>query len=650
MIFSILIRNFKVYRGWNYIPISNLNNLSSLVGENGVGKSSILEAINIFFENLASEWNVNHSIQKSGYEGREPVICPIFIIEKNKINKNRNIYKYFELVSNITWQLEKDDFNSSHHKVAEKILEQIKTIKEKNIQVDNTHFLIPCGMKKTDQRKQIFSIGLLEGVSGYKDDLRSEFSINLDEFLEEAFSYIKESIEYIHIPSEVDYETYTKLEGKTAQSLMGTSVDNIIKDFIDEKVIKNINTGLDDYLSKIGGKLEKYEYKKPSQRQTIFNLSHLTSKVIETYFDSKILNLKSGTETTPIYHCSSGEKRKALIDIAQAFILNSNRDFASKTVILAIDEPEASLHISSCFEQFEKLERISKSNVQVIISTHWYGFFPSISSGNATYISDINDEKHSFMISLDRFREDIKAINRNTAGAMPNSVELKTVNDLVQSVISSISKSDTNWIICEGASDKIYLNHFFKKEENVKIISAGGSKYVKKIFEYMYLVLDEVRQDLKGKIFFLIDTDRKFESYTAKESIKNIAFKRVQNCTSHKKTILLKTSDNKYYPPTEIEDVLNSNVFYQTLEYLHKNEPSGELSLLIDSIDIFSEDLPSGLAFNLRSNEQELLWEFFDKPKIKVKFAEEYCKLDSTVTTPSWADEIKYFFKGKQTK
>ena len=57
MIFSLFLRNYKTYRGWNFIPVSNGEHFSAFVGENGVGKSSILEALDVYFNSHNSDWN-----------------------------------------------------------------------------------------------------------------------------------------------------------------------------------------------------------------------------------------------------------------------------------------------------------------------------------------------------------------------------------------------------------------------------------------------------------------------------------------------------------------------------------------------------------------------------------------------------------------
>ncbi|HEQ3613148.1 TPA: AAA family ATPase [Vibrio cholerae] len=646
MIFSVILRNFKVYAGWHYIPLSTGDYFSSLVGENGVGKSSVLESLDCFFNSPLKPWNYNHTILKSGFD-RKPTICPIFIIEKSKVNKNRNVYKYMEQVSNITWQIETSDFYSPVHKTVISNLElQIKKAKEENHNIDDEYFLIPCGFEKSKSDTS-HTIGIFKSNAAYENDLLEFCNISLEDAIIEIHSYISENFEYIYIPSEIDYESYTKIEGHTIQALMGRSVETIIKEFIDESVIKNINTGLDEFLKAIEKNLEKYEYKKPSRRQTLFNLTHLTSKIIETYFESKVLNLKSDTgNSTPIFHFSSGEKRKAIIDLSQAFILNSNRDFKSKTVIIAIDEPEVSLHTSACFEQFKKIEIISNHSVQTIISTHWYGFLTSVASGSATYIANNNDDsKSAVIINLKRFREDIKSIKISTNGRLPSTIELKSINDLVQSVISSITSNKSKWIICEGASDKMYISYYLRDRKDINIISMGGSKYVKKLHDYIYLALEEERNDIKGKIYFLLDTDKKFEKFTCKESIKSIVIKRLKNNTKENKTTLLKTSDNDYYPPTEIEDVLDSKAFLETIKiFINENEqPILSKKFFTITHNDYDINSPSGLAFDLKDSEKAALESLFNKPMIKTKFAKEYCQHYTNEEYPEWLSEIVNF-------
>ena len=56
MIIGILLKNYKIYGGVKYIPVTNNHNFIAYIGDNGVGKSSILEALDTYFN--GREWNI----------------------------------------------------------------------------------------------------------------------------------------------------------------------------------------------------------------------------------------------------------------------------------------------------------------------------------------------------------------------------------------------------------------------------------------------------------------------------------------------------------------------------------------------------------------------------------------------------------------
>ncbi|EAS5601021.1 hypothetical protein D9R73_23665, partial [Salmonella enterica] len=57
MIIGLFLRYFKTYGGNNYIPLSSGSNFCGLIGNNGIGKSSVLESLDSFFN--SKNWNLN---------------------------------------------------------------------------------------------------------------------------------------------------------------------------------------------------------------------------------------------------------------------------------------------------------------------------------------------------------------------------------------------------------------------------------------------------------------------------------------------------------------------------------------------------------------------------------------------------------------
>ena len=89
MIIGIVLRNFKTYKGLNYISLSNGDNFCGLIGYNGIGKSSILEALDCVFN--GKEWcrNIDANKSESSY------VMPIFALEPNIFDEVDDSIKNF---------------------------------------------------------------------------------------------------------------------------------------------------------------------------------------------------------------------------------------------------------------------------------------------------------------------------------------------------------------------------------------------------------------------------------------------------------------------------------------------------------------------------------------------------------------------------
>lgn len=639
MIVGLFIRNFKTYQNINYIPLSKGKLFSAIVGENGAGKSSILEALNSFFN--GSDWNYNH-IVGNGFDTREPFICPVFLFEKGRVPSSFKHDLALEAASELVWGAKSQNFNSANKKIAVQFCEHRDHLMAEGYD-SSSHYLFPVGLLKRgvgSQSETYFSI-----FETHEDFWGDKFITLVGKPAGDSIlQLVQEAYNYVYLPSEIDFQSYTKIEGRTIQALLGRKLDSIVRAFINTKTINDINRDLTAFLNEIAVVLDGYEYKKPSKKQTLFNHSHFTEKVIEAFFDSKILTKIDGGNSTPVNHLSSGEKRKALIDVARGFLLRAEQT-GPQQVILGIDEPELSLHVSSCFEQFEKLREIAEANVQTIITTHWYGFMPIVSNGVAVYVSKSDLSRAIPLIDLRCFRDDIKLLKEKTKGVLPSNIELKGMNDLVQSIIASVTGADYRWIICEGSSDKIYLEHYFSADDKKPyILPVGAAKNVKKMFNYIVMALEGNRGDINGRVLFLLDTDKDFEKFECTDGIESLRIRRLLNSSSEKKTTLVQTTSSTFFPPTEIEDALDAKAFLDTLNFFKKDELY-ELAFegFSEEFKLMDAALPSGLALNLRDSDKVVLEQLFDIDGFKIKFALQYAELADVEECPLWITEIKSF-------
>jgi predicted ATPase len=108
MIVSVFIRHYKAFNGINHIPLFINNNFSVFFGSNGIGKSSILEALDSYFNNR--NWNINKFAKAHGLtETNRPYIVPVFIIKKESLPENNVNVRKIQKLSDAFWNINRVD-------------------------------------------------------------------------------------------------------------------------------------------------------------------------------------------------------------------------------------------------------------------------------------------------------------------------------------------------------------------------------------------------------------------------------------------------------------------------------------------------------------------------------------------------------------
>lgn len=636
MIIGVLLRYFKTYQGINYIPLSDDDNFCGLIGDNGIGKSSLLEALDCFFNE--KPWNLNHTTKRHGVQRSRPFIVPIFFMKKSLFNEDDAIYA--EKLNSIACEITEDDVNSSVKQHIRRFIDtRQKLLMNHNM---DEYYLLPIGIDHNAEITiSIFNckkaLLILEGKDSPDKKNIPDDELNVFRPLLEK---IKTIVDYLYIPKEIDTEAFTKLESDSIQVLMGETLTQRLNDVIPSNEITKINTSLSRFIDEIGQELETYSYRTPTDRQQNLKRLDVYNLIISSYFKIRKLHKKLDETWLEISSLSSGEKQKAIIDVANS-LLCKHRE-SGENLILAVDEPESSLHMSACFEQFDSLYSISRNCMQVIFTSHWYGFLPTIESGNVTVISK-QDNEHIFdHVNLSSYREQIKQITATSRGKFPYDIRLKSINDFIQSIIASaLSNEPYNWIICEGSSEKIYLNKYIKDaipNQKIRIIPVGGAKEIKRIYNHLAISYEDFKDEINGKIILLSDTDAELVKYEVNTSFNKLICKRIVNCEASKKTKLVHIQSNPVSPATEIETALNGKVFLETLKTFIPDYPE-QLSFLNDINN--APETSSYFSLDLRSSEWAKVQSFFDLDNNKYKFSIKYVELiSSDNVTPEWIQEI----------
>jgi predicted ATP-dependent endonuclease of OLD family len=632
MVIGIFLRHIKAYKGINFIPVGSKYNFVSYLGENGVGKSSILQGMGSFFND--NEYSVNKSAISDGISGNNfPYFVPIFLISKDKITKHK---EKFEELSSFFWGV------SSYKKNAKEFFD----LRDKILDKKDTHYLFLLGEKSTKQvyfgtfeqelMKNIFpGEGVVESGLGEGIKLQNKYK--------DLLKYIKNIYSYVYIPVEIDAQDFTKIETANIQKIIGKNLKNEIETMLEDIVkINKITDKLANFIKEIENILKnEYEYHTGGERQSKITKLDLVEKILETYFQKRILHKKSGNIKKKISELSSGEKRQALIDLVYAFLKQDKE--REKTLIIGIDEPENSLHTSICYDQFEKLQEISQ-NHQVLITTHWYGFLPIINQGLAHFLKQSRDK-------IEFFHTTNLCLNEYRTKKIPQDFRLKSTNDLVQSVFHSLKATKPyNWLICEGSSDKIYLEYFLQKgikDCNLRIIAVGGVEQVKRFYKFLQLPIEENAKDLdKGKIFCLTDTDEDLRKNDIKQSDEVKKVLTIQRLSKKPEfvTSLIDFEKEEKQAPINIEMSLNPTIFKETLEQLNAEEKYLTGEIQDKNGNTTQENLENYNIYKYleNGNKSDFARKYVEIMKSKEENGS--CPKDYI---PSWVSQIEEFYKIK---
>lgn len=640
MIAGLFIRNVKTYQGINYIPLTDSPNLSGFLGNNGIGKSSILEAIDTILN--YKDWNYNTVVKKSGIEKTSPYIVPVFILEEAFFDSS--MLPFAKTLDSLARVVSLDDAtNSQTRDILDNFIQHRDRILARH-QMQG-RLIVPVGrFYNNDISLSVLSGRTLSSIidnDEFDAGFQSTEGVELPNFFHGLQEYIVNKLEYLYIPKEIDTELFTKLESSGTQVLMGESLHEILDRIVGESTIGDINRELSGFLEDISTKLVNYTYRTPSDRQKRIQKKEVYNLIIQAFFNVRKLHKTHGEEHfLEISNLSSGEKQKAIIDVAHALLTKHRSN--SDNLIIAIDEPESSLHMSACFEQFQALAELSEGCRQLLFSSHWYGFLPTLEKGAVTIITKKENEHLFDLINLASYREEIKQLVRDSRGKLPFDIRIKSMNDFTQSLLSSSTGDNPyNWLICEGSSERIYLSAYLDdliKNNNLRIVPVGGASEIKKIYNYLSACYKDVESEITGSIYLLADTDSQLVQYDV-GTYQKLHCKRFVHDTSVNKAVLVKMNSNPVSPATEIEDVLNAKIYYQALSFFVSDYDY--LNFIAD-IDAPVEGVESFSALDLRPSQKEAVTRFFDTDNNKFLFAKKYVELMSEENSiPDWINEIR---------
>lgn len=542
MIFGVFLKNFKCYQGTQYIPSfgENSNQFVTYLGDNGVGKSAVLEGLNAFFSKKP-HWIRNTESKKGASES---FIAPIFLVDK----------KIFP-----------DDFLD----VLEKISGDLT--KNKGLSNDNNEKFFVCIAKKENNEFSFYN-----GTQ--------EISINEESNIaSEVYKIISSKYQYVYINAEVNIDDQAKISSDIYEIIMESSIiDHISRHFKKNndknKFIEDINTTLkeliDDNFTKYLREIDSdYSYGSSGIQGSISKLTPglLAEVSTKTFLSSRKLKYKR----KKLDDLSSGQRRIALLDFLITVL--KNRSFSSKKeLIIAIDEPEISLDTGKRMNQFEKISEIAKTGVYTMITSHWYGWIASINFGKSILIEE-----------SDTTVRDVKEyLNKDFPFRDIPKYEMRMVFDFLMALGSSAeSFPNKKFIICEGPSDQKFIEASLQNFDLYKVIFVS-KKEVKKMANIFKDYYWKDSGPMIRNVLFIIDTDPE-----NKDSYDSPYLRRWSKGNDFMVS-LVSGSENAHNKCT-IENVLEPDIYLDVLKEIY---PSNQF---INNLEVKYKQLKGFDAFGL---------------------------------------------------
>ena len=334
MILGIFQRHYKIYAGASFIRFhaKSPETLSTFIGNNGCGKSSVLEAIDTFFNNRP--FNINMNEKKS-----EAFVAPLFLLDPDQFKKlSTDNQALVKTIDEFLWDelISKSPNYNPYKDFFDYRDTEIQDIKE------NYYLLILN--KEFDSNKKFFFTFTNAIVKKIKTDLGVDYSVKENNKLT---NQIKDLYSYIYIPVEASIDEFLKLETTGMQSLVDKKITDEIEKVLADKSINRkrkgitfkisllniINENLEEYIDDVekGVKVidSTYDFRKETNTKKKITANDLKDQIIYSYLSQRTLR----KDKKPISTLSSGERKKALIDVAYSLLDKSKK--RSKYVVIA---------------------------------------------------------------------------------------------------------------------------------------------------------------------------------------------------------------------------------------------------------------------------------------------------------------------------
>ena len=371
---SMKISNFRGYAENTEIKF---NDLTVFVGKNDIGKSTVLEALDIFFNEGKGVVKLDKSdvnVENRRNENQETCISVIFkdLPDEIVIDSNVRTTLKDEFLLNEDSKLEviKKYNNGGYPKVF------IKARHPSNSNCKHLLLKKNADLKKIVQQKQIVcenqSVNSLLRKAiweHYSEDLSLQ-ETEIDASKEDAKKIWDKLSNYMPVYSLFQSDRKNSDGDSEVQDPLKEAVKQIINDEELQQTLASVAKVVETKLKEVSGRtLEKLREMDPAVANSLNPVIPTADKLkwVDVF---KAVSI-SGDEDIPINKRGSGVKRLVLLNFFRAEAERRAEEGDNTGIIYAIEEPETSQHTENQKKLIEAFKSLSQANnVQVLLTTH----------------------------------------------------------------------------------------------------------------------------------------------------------------------------------------------------------------------------------------------------------------------------------------
>ena len=425
----LTIKNFRGYRGETSIEFENL---TAFVGKNDIGKSSIMEALDVFFND--GKGAIKHDKDDVNVDAREVedreisiAICFCNLPERIIIDATNETVLAEEYLLNPEGQLEviKKYPNAGSAKVFIRALHPTNPYCADLLQKKDSELrrIIESNQITCEDRTRnaVMRSSIWQHFGG---NLQLD-TVEIDVTKGDTKSIWDKLQKYLPLYSLFQSDRKNSDGDSEVQDPLKEAVKEILHDEELQQTLNAVAATVETKLREVSSRtLEKLREMSPDVASTLDPVipSATSLKWADVFKNVSI----TSDENIPINKRGSGSKRLILLNFFRAEVERRQREVNAPSVIYAIEEPETSQHSENQKKLIKALTALAESaNTQVIITTH-----------SATIVKELGFNN----IRIVRMDQAQKVVE-NT---LPNQLPYPSLNEVNYLAFSEISEEYHN--------------------------------------------------------------------------------------------------------------------------------------------------------------------------------------------------------------